>query len=184
MRVIAGERKGLRLNSFRNSSIRPTADSTKELIFNVIHEKMDESRVLDIFAGTGSLGIEALSRGATEAVFVESNRPAQNLIRNNLEKTGYLEKSKILGMPFERALKLLGKQKNQFNLIFADPPYLKGYPQSTVEKVSADELLSPGGCLIIEQSLKEQVLFSEKYKLIAEKKRGDSTILFYGYEQE
>lgn len=183
MRIIAGERKGLRLISFRNSSIRPTADSTKELIFNVIHENVNASRVLDIFAGTGGLGIEALSRGATEAVFVESNRSAQNLIRNNLEKTGYLEKTKILRLSFERAIKLLSKQKNQFDLIFADPPYQKGYPQSTVEAVATGDLLLPGGCLIIEQSSREQMLSSEKYKLITEKKRGDSTILFYRYEQ-
>ena len=148
MRIIAGERKGLRLNSFRNSSIRPTADSTKELIFNVIRENVNSSRVLDIFAGTGGLGIEALSRGAAEAVFIESNRSAQNLIRNNLEKSGYTHKAKVLGLPFEKALGLLSKQENRFDLILADPPYEKGYAQRTIDYVSAGSLLRPGGSLV------------------------------------
>ena len=184
MRIIAGKRKGLRLSTFRNRDIRPTADFLKELIFNVLGDVVKSSCVLDIFAGTGSLGIEALSRGAARAIFIESNSFAQRLIQRNLEKCDLAQYAAIIGTNANSALKLLSGRKLKFDLIIADPPYQKKLVLETIKSIEENDLLKPGGWFVIEQSSRAEILLPDKYVLKTQKIKGDSAVLFFVYERE
>ncbi|MDG2124071.1 MAG: 16S rRNA (guanine(966)-N(2))-methyltransferase RsmD, partial [Verrucomicrobiales bacterium] len=121
MRVIAGESGGVPLKVPKTVT-RPTADRVREAVFSILAERVVGARVLDVFAGSGALGIEALSRGAESAVFVEQNRGACEVLRGNLEKTGLVGWA---GVVCGDALKCVGKLGREFDLVFADPPYVK-----------------------------------------------------------
>lgn len=181
MRIIAGSRKGLRLASTKNSALRPTTDSTKETMFNVVAGYVEASQVLDIYAGTGSLGIEALSRGAARAIFIENNRRAREVLARNLDASGFAPLSDVLSMPAEKGLKALGHQSRKFDLIFADPPYRQDLGQATAESVEANQLLARGGWLIIEHRSNTELKSTDAYELKIRKRRGDSTLSFYHY---
>ncbi|BBI34491.1 16S rRNA (guanine(966)-N(2))-methyltransferase RsmD [Cohnella abietis] len=123
MRVISGQAKGHPLKSVPGSTTRPTTDKVKESMFSIIGPYFDEERVLDLFAGTGGLGIEALSRGAASAVFVDSSTQSIEVIRQNLKSTKLAERAEVYRNDGLRALKLLGRAGQPFDLIFLDPPY-------------------------------------------------------------
>lgn len=183
MRVIAGSRKGLRLKSGRDQRIRPTTDSTKEFIFNVIGAFVQGSNVLDIFAGTGSLGIEALSRGAAKAVFVETNRNAQKLLRGNLQTSGFLKSAKLVNAQAQPGLKRLAAMREKFDLILADPPYESSLAHKTLTWLSQQDLVSTGGLIVIEQAARTSHKdTASDYTLVYEKKKGDTLVSFYRYE--
>lgn len=182
MRIIAGSRKGLRLISAKSNAIRPTADSTKELMFNVIGGDVRGSHVLDIYAGTGSLGIEALSRGATRAIFIESSQHARTVLSRNLKASGFEHQAEIIKFPAESALKHLGKDEMKFNVIFADPPYKNGLAETTVDAVRTNHLLAQSGWLIIEHSFKTELQSNPEYELKIRKRQGETSISFYHYE--
>jgi len=183
MRVISGSKKGLRLASLRNRTVRPTADSTKELIFNVLGQAVAGNVVLDIYAGTGGLGIEALSRGAAKAVFVESARPVQKVIKENLVKVGFLEVSEIMPVRAERALALLKQRNMKFDLVLADPPYHLNLASETVELLDRYDVLADDGWLVIEQSARSELIDSTpRLRLEIRKKRGDTCISFFKHE--
>lgn len=182
MRVISGAQKGVRLSKIKGSSIRPTSDRTKELIFNVISNHIKDSLVLDIFAGSGSLGIEALSRGAAKAIFVEINKHALRVLRNNLEKTGFTDRANILNDSADIAMKKLAMSALKFDLIFADPPYVKNLGVWTVKAVEKSNLLRKGGILLIEHSFKDGLEYSSDKILLKSCKRiGDSAVSFFQY---
>lgn len=123
MRVISGTAKGRRLSAPKGMKTRPTADRVKENLFNIIADRIKGAAVLDIFAGTGSLGIEALSRGAASAVFVDSDKAAAVVINRNLSSTGLAEKAIVMQLPAARALDGFAIRRQAFDLIFLDPPY-------------------------------------------------------------
>ena len=123
MRIIAGTKRGVHLASFKSRNVRPTTDRTKEVIFNVLRNHVEGSHVLDIFSGTGSLGIEALSRGAAKAVFIDNDKNSNKILRENLNKSDFLNSSKVLTLPAKHSLKKLSTMGQKFDLIFADPPY-------------------------------------------------------------
>lgn len=181
MRIIAGSRKGLRLVSTKTRSLRPTTDRTKETMFNVIAGYVTGSDVLDIYAGTGSLGIEALSRGAAKAIFIENNRQIREVLARNLDASGFANLSEVIGTPAENALKWLGNQARKFDLIFADPPYRQNLSLATVKSVNANQLLARGGWLIVEHGSETELVSTDKYELKISKRQGDSTISFYHY---
>src|SRR5690349_5632379 len=125
MRVIAGEARGRRLTTPKSQRVRPTADRVKEALFNILVSRLGElegMRVLDIFAGTGNLGIEALSRGAAYAVFIDSHRDSAELIRKNLEITRFSERAKLVLQDALAALKSLARSEAPFHLVFLDAP--------------------------------------------------------------
>lgn len=132
MRVIAGQAKGRPLRAVPGRSTRPTTDKVKEAIFSIIGPYFDGERVLDLFAGTGGLGIEALSRGAGSAVFIDINARSIEVVRLNLAATGMTKQALVYRNDASRAIKLLSKKDDAFDLIFLDPPY---------DKETADELL-------------------------------------------
>ena len=123
MRVIAGSAGGIRLAAPSGDAVRPTGDRERERLFAVIEPWLREADCLDLFAGSGALGIEALSRGARSCVFVERARRARRSVRSNLEKTGLAERAEVLGARASAALARLGSEERRFDLVFLDPPY-------------------------------------------------------------
>ena len=146
MRVITGSARGRKLKTPANYDIRPTTDNVKEAVFNIIQFDIEGRRVLDLFAGTGQLGIECLSRGAAEAVFIDQSRDAVGIIKDNLKSCG------LQGAVLQTdALQFLRRGGN-FDLIFVDPPYNKGWVQKVLHKLESVPLLTESGWLILEHS--------------------------------
>jgi 16S rRNA (guanine(966)-N(2))-methyltransferase RsmD len=183
MRVISGIKKGIRLTPLKNPAVRPTTDRTKEVIFNVLGGWLEDKVVLDIFAGTGSLGIEALSRGAAKAIFIEQNRFARRTIVENLTKTDFLDRAEILQLDAGKALRLLAKRAQKYDTIFLDPPYGKGVETAAIALVAQHDLMNRDGRLVIEHSAKTDL--GEHigiYRRISIKKIGDTEVSFFSYE--
>jgi 16S rRNA (guanine966-N2)-methyltransferase len=179
LRIISGEQKGRRLGSIKGRNIRPTSDRVKGSIFNVLKDEVEGKKVLDLFAGTGALGMEALSRGAKEVTFVDLSFGSIATIKKNLEILGYKDNCQILKGDFKRILNRFSANSEKFDLILADPPYLKGLAQKVMDKVIEGNLLAEKGILIIELHKKENLKIVEKDFILAqEKKIGDTKTLF------
>ena len=176
MRIISGEKKGIRLFSLKKRKIRPTSDKVKGAIFNIL-SSVEDQKILDLFAGSGALGIEALSRGAQEVVFVDNSFSSLDLIRRNLEKLGFEDKSKLFKKNVLRFLK--SKTEGKFDLILVDPPYGKGLCQKVLEILSGKEILNPEGVLVIEYHKKEKIEKVENLILLQERRYGDTVVSFF-----
>lgn len=157
MRVISGTEKGTILYSLEGNATRPTLDRVKEALFNIIQMDLQQAYVLDLFSGSGALGIEAISRGAKKAVLCDKSKEAIGIIQKNLEKTHLLEKAIVIHDDYKEALHFL-KDKFQFDFIFLDPPYAKDYVEDTVEKILQLDLLKKDGIIIIETDEEERIL--------------------------
>ena len=151
MRVITGSARGRRLKTPEGQDIRPTTDNVKESVFNILQFDIEGRRVLDLFAGTGQLGIECLSRGAREAVFIDADRDAVKIVRENLKTCGF--SAPVLQQDALSFLNNCGK----FDLIFIDPPYDAGLYDPVLEKINSVDILSDGGIILCE-SRRETVL--------------------------
>ena len=147
MRVITGSARGRRLMELEGMETRPTTGRVKEGIFNIIQFDIEGRRVLDLFAGTGQLGIEALSRGAASAVFVEQRRAAAGLVRKNLELTGLAGQARVV---CGEAMAFLSAAGEKFDLVFLDPPYESGLCQGAVEAISKFDILANHGIMVCE----------------------------------
>lgn len=160
MRVIAGSARGRQLLAPKSLRVRPTADRVKEALFSILVSRLGElsgMRVLDVFAGTGNLGIEALSRGAEYALFIDSHRESAEIIRRNLELTRFTEQGKIVVQEAAAALKWLARGEAPFHLVFLDPPYSEGHTQRLLEILSTSPLIDTGSTVVAEFSAKEDV---------------------------
>jgi len=160
VRVIAGDARGRQLLAPKSQRVRPTADRVKEALFSILLSRLGEftgMRVLDIFAGTGNLGIEALSRGAGYAVFVDSHRESAEVIRKNLEITKYSETAKVVVQDAAAALRWLARGEAPFHLVFLDPPYGEGHTERLLEVLSASPLIDQGSTVVAEFSAKEEI---------------------------
>ncbi len=155
MRVIGGKAKGHRLLSPLGVEVRPTTDRVKEAVFNSIQQFIADANVLDLFAGAGTLGIEALSRYAKQAYFVDSSSKQVNLIKKNLMKTKSLEEAVLICSDIYSAIDTFSQQDIAFDLIFMDPPYNQGFVQKTLEKIGHTKILATEGIIIVEHNLKE-----------------------------
>ncbi|MCL4424400.1 MAG: 16S rRNA (guanine(966)-N(2))-methyltransferase RsmD [Firmicutes bacterium] len=155
MRVIAGKVGGLRLKTLRGLDLRPTMDRVKESIFNVLAPDLAESRALDLFAGSGSLGIEALSRGARQVIFVEKRPEAVVIIKENLSFTGLLSAAQVIRGEALQVIRTLGSE--EFDHIFADPPYNRGLALTALTGIARQDLLKLGGTLVLETSKREEL---------------------------
>ena len=165
-------------------SVRPTSDRVKEALFNILAHRVPGAVFLDLFAGTGNVGIEALSRGAGSVIFVENNRKNGSVIRDNLALTGLGTKARQLHQDVTAALPLLGREGQQFDIVFMDPPYLKGFESNTLEGIASHRLLKPDGVVIIESSKKDHLPRNIKnLELVRQEKYGDSMLSFYYKEQ-
>jgi len=177
MRVIAGIAKGRRLISPKTSAIRPVLDQVKEAVFNILFN-VEALRVLDLFAGTGAVGIEALSRGAKECVFVDSGKEAIGLIHKNLELCKMADKGFVLEMPSGKAINWLTKKNKTFDLIFVDPPYEKDLVKKTLKELAKSSLLHSETLIIVERHPKEMIGNVGGLSLTDERKYGQTLISF------
>ncbi len=178
MRVIAGIAKKRRLKMPPGWSGRPTADRVKESLFNILGPRIPGCYFLDLFAGTGNVGIEALSRGAARVVFVERDKRAVKTIRDNLVHVGLTERAEVLAQDTFLALRQLAGQ--QFDVIFLDPPYGQGLELPALEAIDRHALVVSGGIVVVESS-KRQVLPRRQGQLVQYRQHqlGDTMLSFY-----
>jgi len=183
MRIISGTARGRRLRAVRGRETRPTSDRVKETLFNILGDRVVDASFLDLFAGSGDVGIEALSRGAERAVFVESSRRAAQVIRENLASCGISSGYLVLCKTVASALTLLEGRGERFDLIFLDPPYASTLAAETLEKISQGTLLRPGGLVVAEHHHK--TLLADEYgwlRRIRRKLIGETALSFYAVE--
>lgn len=174
LRVISGSARGHKLKCIQGMNTRPTQDRVKESVFNIIMDCIDESIVLDLFSGTGNLGIEALSRGAKFSVMVENSFSCVQVIKENLIHTKLNDKAKVINMDVIMSLKSLNQK---FDLIFMDPPYNKNLIIPTLNEIYSNEILSDNGLIIIERSVKDDIS-GNLFSVLKEKKYGDTIVSF------
>lgn len=153
MRVVAGKARSLQLMTVPGMDVRPTTDRIKETLFNMITNEVPGSRFLDLFAGSGGIGIEALSRGAEHAVFVDKNRTSIQCIRKNLEHVKMSEDATVLQMDALTAITWLEQKKEQFDVIFMDPPYDCQLEKQLLLRLADSPIVSEDTLIIIEASL-------------------------------
>ncbi|MFP3867914.1 MAG: 16S rRNA (guanine(966)-N(2))-methyltransferase RsmD [Desulfobacteraceae bacterium] len=179
MRIIAGRLKGRRLAVVRGV-MRPTADRVREAIFNILGPGVEGVRVLDLFAGTGAMGIEALSRGAREAIFVEHDSDSLQVLRKNLASCDLLAVTRVLPVSVPRALKQLAIQGQRFELIFLDPPYGRGLAAQTLELLAPSPLLNPETQVVVEHGCHDSLPLQGDFLTRVDQRRyGDTLISFY-----
>lgn len=180
MRVIAGSAKGHRLTSVKGQHTRPTLDRVKESLFSVLAPHLDGADVLDLFSGSGSLAIEALSRGAASAVCVERSRTAVRVIHKNLAQTRLAPKAEVWPIDTRAAIKRLANAKRQFDLVFADPPYHAGMAVQAVNDCASSGIVKVSGLLVVEHGFEEELETSaENLVLIRALKYGDTRVSIY-----
>lgn len=184
MRIISGEARGVKLKSLKGMDTRPTSDKVKESIFNILAPYIEDSKVLDLFSGTGNLGIEAVSRGASLAYLIEKNRKCSDIIKENILKTKFNDKIKPIIKDVYLALKILNKTGEKFDLIFMDPPYLKGFIIPCLEDINNLDLLNDDGIIVIEHDIKDVIpnVIKDIVKF-KEKKYGTTKVSFYSKEE-
>lgn len=172
MRVIAGRARSITLVTPPGSDTRPTTDRIKETLFNMINQELPDCRFLDLFAGSGAIGIEALSRGASEAVFVEREKAALGCISKNLQKTGMVGNGRVLAMDIQRALKQLEKEGRPFGIIFMDPPYQVGWEGKMLSWLKNSPICTRDTLIIMEAALETDFGLAASYgfHMVKEKK--------------
>ena len=180
MRVVAGEARGCRLKTPSGDRIRPTADRVKEALFEIIGERIRDARVLDLFAGTGNLGIEALSRGACSVLFVDADRSAVKLIGQNLTRTRLSERAETWKTEARLALDRLKKKGRRFEIVLLDPPYGYDRTESILKRLCRNKLFSPRGLMVIEHDrrtdLPERI---DSLERCDRRRFGDTMVSFY-----
>ena len=154
MRVITGKARGINLKTPEGLQTRPTADRVKEALFSIIQFDIPGARVLDLFGGTGQLGIEALSRGAKSATFVDASNTACNLIRENLKRTRLQEEGRVICSDY---LAFLGRCSEKFDIIFLDPPYAEVFLENALNRIVEIDILQSGGIIITERPLEKEL---------------------------
>jgi 16S rRNA (guanine966-N2)-methyltransferase len=155
MRIIAGKYKGHHLVSFQADHIRPTTDRVKESLFNIIQSHVEDAKVLDLFSGTGNLGLEALSRGAREVTFVEKNKKSIEILRKNIEKLKVSENYKIIQ---KDALSFLKTSTEPYDIIFADPPFTEEMAHDVMQAAGASQSFSANTIMTIESGRREKIM--------------------------
>jgi 16S rRNA (guanine(966)-N(2))-methyltransferase RsmD len=181
MRVIAGIAKGRKLKAPAGRKVRPTADRVKEALFDILGERVKGSRVLDLYAGAGGLAIEALSRGASEAVLVESAPAAVAMIKANLEATGFSEKARVIKARSEDAVRLIMEKGLTFDLIFIDPPYKISASalERVFESLNERDLVTSRSLLVLESSSKQPPQEFTGFVVKSFRVYGDTSLTFY-----
>lgn len=180
MRVITGTARGRKLKELPGLATRPTTDRVKESIFNIVQFDIEGRRVLDLFAGTGQLGIEALSRGAREAVFIDQRNEAVKVIKENLQLTHLSDFGRVI---CGDAVSYLTHCGEKFDLIFLDPPYESALLESSLKNIAKFDNLNPGGIIVCERkAAAEAYLLQPPYLHRKDYKYGSTVISVYGRE--
>lgn len=171
MRVIAGKARSLKLKTVEGLETRPTTDRIKETLFNMISSRLADCNFLDLFSGSGAIGIEALSRGAKSAVFVESNRAAVDCIKANLKSTKLEEDAHILVMDAVSSISSLDKSGKVFDIIFMDPPYNHLLEKQVIENLQNSKIINEDTLIIVEASLETNFDYIEETTLCITKEK-------------
>ncbi len=174
MRVISGSARGRKLLSLEGEDTRPTTDRVKESMFNLCMDYVRDAKVLDLFAGSGALGLEALSRGAADCTFVENSRAAAEIVRKNLENTRL---SDVGTLVLGDATAFLERTGEKYSLIFLDPPYDGGFYAPVLSKIAEKELLEPDGVLVLEKRADAEIPLPRGLEMIKDRKYGKTAIL-------
>lgn len=180
MRVIGGKIKGRRLETYWGRFLRPTSGKIREAIFNIITPLLNEGSVLDLFAGTGSFGIEALSRGMDRAVFIEDNPRILSLLKKNISNCQLENQTEVIGLRVARGLKILKFREEKFKLIFLDPPYQGNLAGTTLLEISEAKVLTKDGLVIVEHSAKGNLdsIYGD-LRLDDQRKYGQALVSFF-----
>lgn len=176
MRVIAGNRKGQSIKAVPGETTRPTTDKIKEALFQMIGPFFKEGVVLDLFAGSGSLGIEALSRGMDQAIFVDKDGKAVQTIKNNLKAVKLIDQAEVYRTDAKRALNALSKRELQFDLILLDPPYKKINYSKIINELRERRLIQKNGIIYCEHSPEDEVPEETTYLSILKQVTYSNTI--------
>ncbi len=150
MRIIAGSKRGCAIAAPKGLDTRPTLDRVKESLFGILQFEIASKRVLDLFAGSGNLGLEALSRGASFAFFCDASRAAARVVEANIQKLGFESRSKVLHCSFEAAVSALARSGERVDIVFLDPPYASGLHEKALAALYSSGILAPGAILIAE----------------------------------
>ena len=200
MRVISGSARGMALHSVKGAETRPTSDFVKENLFNIIRDDVRGSVFLDLFAGTGAIGIEALSRGAAQAVFVDISQKSIDVIRRNLEKSRLKERAVVMKDDALRAVKKLAErklsernfaekklaekklaeQKRRFDIIYADPPYFEGLTARTLDCIAKHGILADNGYVVVEMSKAHDLPKVRGLQILKTKEYSSTRLVFLG----
>ena len=154
MRVITGKARGVQLKTPDGMATRPTADRVKEALFSIIQFDVPAAKVLDLFGGTGQLGIEALSRGAKSAVFVDAGEPACRLIKENLHRTKLETDAKVVRSDY---LQYLNRCREKYDIIFLDPPYAEVFLENALKRIAEIDILETGGIIVAERPVGKEL---------------------------
>ncbi len=183
MRIIGGQAKGIRLKSLKDNNTRPTSDRVKESIFNILAVKIHDATVLDLFSGTGNLGLESVSRGASRAYLIEHNKMASKIIQENIDKTKFNNSVELITNDVFKAIKHLRTIGEEFDIIFMDPPYCKGFIIPTIESIFLNKLLKANGTIVVEHDTKDNIPDNiEDFKKFRQKKYGNTMVSFFDKE--
>ena len=177
MRVITGKARGVQLKTPDGMLTRPTTDRVKEALFSIIHFEIPGARVLDLFGGTGQLGIEALSRGAASAVFVDAREDSCRLIRENLKRTKLEGEGKVVRSDY---LDYLGRCRERFDIILLDPPYAEVFLENALKRITEIDILESNGIIVAERPLGKELPWEfEGYTRSKDYKYGNTLLTVY-----
>ena len=184
MRIISGKARGTKLYTLDGTATRPTLDRVKESLFNIIQNDIEDSTVLDLFSGSGAIGLEFLSRGAKRAVLCDSSKDAIKIIKQNVQKTHFEEKVEIYNMEFTKLVERLQNQK--FDITYIDPPYATDFIKISIEKIIEYKLVNENTKIIVETDDETRILNQiEKMdvEITDKRKYGRATIIFLKYRK-
>ena len=179
MRIISGKARGTKLYTLEGKTTRPTLDRVKESLFSIIQPQIEESIFLDLFSGSGAIGLEAASRGAKKAILCEKERNAVNIIKKNIEKTHLEENTTLYALPFEKVVE--EKLEEKANIVYIDPPYKTNLVKKAIELLLKHNKLEQDAILIIETDEEERIkkeIQNLKIKIIDQRKYGRAHLIF------
>ena len=176
MKIISGKYKGRKLEGYDLNGTRPTMERVKESLFAIIQNSIENSVVLDLFSGSGNLGIESLSEGAKFAYLVDYNKKATNVIKNNVKNIGITD-CEVLNLDYKKALEYLNSQNKKLDLIFLDPPYATNYIEESLILIEKYNLLNEDGLIICESDNLDRIVYPNSFKAIKDRKYGDKWVV-------
>jgi 16S rRNA (guanine966-N2)-methyltransferase len=186
MRITGGAARGRPLRAPRGSKVRPTADKVRGAVFNILASRTDIAgrRWLDLFAGTGALGLDALSRGVTHVTFIDESRASCRFVRDNVERSGFAGRAEVLRLTLPGGLRRLENRNEQFDGAFIDPPYRSGLSQRALQTLGDSELLRAGAWVVVEHGAEESL--AERYgslRLDNSRHYGSTAVSLYVMEE-
>lgn len=185
MRIISGKARGTKLYTLEGDNTRPTLDRVKESIFNIIQNEIEGAKILDLFSGSGAIGLEFLSRGAEKAVLCDKSKEAANIIKKNIEKTHMEKQAHLINTDFENCLEKL--KNEQFDIIYIDPPYDTDYVYKAIQKIIELEVAKEESLIIIETDDEKRIekqIENIDVQIVDKRKYGRATIIFISLKKE